>query len=111
MYAIFKSGGKQYRATADDIIDIEKLDVPIGNTVELTNVLMIVDGDQVSVGTPTLENAAVVGDVVDCVKGEKIYIFKSKKRKNYRRKTGHRQKYTRLHIKEVRPGVEVVEQA
>ena len=106
MYAIFESGGKQYRATAGDMLDIEKLDVSIGETVELTDVLMVVDGDQVKVGTPTVENAVIVGHVVDYVKGKKIYVFKSKKRKGYRRKTGHRQKYIRLHIDEIRQGAE-----
>jgi len=111
MYAIFESGGKQYRATAGGTLDIEKLDVPAGETVELTNVLMIVNGDQVKVGTPTIENAAVVGHVVEHVKGEKIYVFKSKKRKGYRRKTGHRQKYVRLHIDEIKSDAEAAVQA
>ena len=106
MYAIFESGGKQYRVTAGDTLDIEKLDVSAGNKVELTNVLLIADGDQVKVGTPTIEDASVVGHVLAHVKGEKIYIFKSKKRKGYRRKTGHRQQYIRLHIDEIKQGAE-----
>ena len=106
MYAIFESGGKQYRVAPGDTLDIEKMKVQAGDTLELTNVLMIVDGDQVKVGNPMIENAAIVGSVVDHVKGEKIYIFKSKKRKGYRRKTGHRQKYIRLHIDEIKPGIE-----
>ena len=105
MYAIFKSGGKQYRASAGDTVDIEKMPVGVGETVELTNVLMIVDGETVTVGTPAIENAAVVGHVEDHVKGVKIHVFKSKKRKGYRRKIGHRQKYVRLYIDEIRPGV------
>ena len=111
MYAILESGGKQYRVTAGDTLDVEKLDVSVGETVELKNVLMIVDGDQVKVGTPTIENAAVIGHVVDHVKGKKIYVFKSKKRKGYRRKTGHRQKYVRLHIDEIKPDAEAAVQA
>ena len=110
MYAIFESGGKQYRVTAGDTLDIEKLDVSVGETMELTNVLMIVDGDKVKVGAPTIENAAVVSHVVGHTKGEKIYVFKSKKRKGYRRKTGHRQKYVRLYIDEIKPGAEAVAQ-
>ena len=106
MYAIFESGGKQYRVSAGDTLDIEKLTVPVGETVELTNVLMVVDGDTVKVGTPTIEDAAVVGHVLGHVKGEKIHVFKSKKRKGYRRKTGHRQKYVRLQIDEIKPGAE-----
>ena len=106
MYAIFESGGKQYRAAAGDTLDLEKMDISVGETVELTNVLMVVDGEQVKVGAPTIESAAVVGRVLGHVKGEKLYVFKSKKRKGYRRKIGHRQKYVRLHIDEIRPGAE-----
>ena len=111
MYAILESGGKQYRVAAGDTLDIEKLDIPIGGTVELTNVMVIVDGDQVRVGTPTIENAAAVGHVVGFVKGVKTQAFKSKKRKGYRRKVGHRQKYIRLYIDEIKPGDEAVVQA
>ena len=106
MYAIIKSGGKQYRVAAGDTLDIEKLDVPVGEIVELTDVLMIADGDKVKVGTPTIENAAVVGHVVEHVKGEKVHAFKSKKRKGYRRKIGHRQKYVRLHVDEIKSDAE-----
>ncbi len=106
MYAIFESGGKQYRASAGDTVDIEKLPIPAGGAVEITNVLMVVDGDEVKVGTPMIENAAIVGHVLEHVKGEKIYVFKSKKRKNYRRKIGHRQKYVRLQIDEIKPGAD-----
>jgi large subunit ribosomal protein L21 len=107
MYAIFETGGKQYRASVGDKLNIEKFDFPVeeGETVELKNVLMIADGDQVNVGNPTIENAAVVGHVLGNVKGKKIYIFKSKKRKGYRRKTGHRQKYVRLHVDEIIPDI------
>ncbi len=106
MYAIFESGGKQYRTSVGDTLDIEKLPVSVGEIVELTDVLMVVDGDAVKVGTPTVENAVVVGHVQEHVKGEKLYVFKSKKRKGYRRKTGHRQKYIRLHIDEIKQGAE-----
>ncbi len=111
MYAIFESGGKQYRVTAGDTLDIEKLAVPVGGTIDITNVLMIIDGDRVKVGTPIIENASVTGHVIGHVKGKKIYVFKSKKRKGYRRKTGHRQKYVRLHIDEIKPGAEAAAQA
>jgi len=106
MYAIFESGGKQYKVATGDTLDIEKMDVSAGDTVELTDVLLIADGEQVKVGTPTIENASVVAHVVEHVKGKKIYVFKSKKRKGYRRKTGHRQKYIRLYIDEIKPGAE-----
>ena len=106
MYAIFESGGKQYKAAAGDTLDIEKMNVSVGEAVELTNVLMVVDGDQVKVGTPNIEDAVVLGHVIGHTKGEKLYVFKSKKRKGYRRKIGHRQKYVRLHIDEIKPGAE-----
>lgn len=106
MYAILESGGKQYKVAAGDTLNIEKLNYSAGEKVELTNVLLIADGDQVKVGTPTIENASVVGHVIEHVKGEKIYVFKSKKRKGYRRRTGHRQKYVRIFIDEINPGAE-----
>lgn len=111
MYAIFESGGKQYRASAGDTLDIEKLAVSDGEEVELTNVLMVVDNDNVKVGTPMIENAAVVGHVMEHVKGDKLYVFKSKKRKGYRRKIGHRQKYVRIYIDEIKPGADAEVQA
>ena len=111
MYAIFESGGKQYRVTAGDTLDIEKTGVPVGETLELKNVLMVVDGEQVKVGSPTIEDAVILGHVVGNSKGDKIYVFKSKKRKGYRRKIGHRQKYTRLQIDEIKLGVEPVAEA
>lgn len=104
MYAIFESGGKQYRVTAGDTVDIEKIDTPVGEKVELANVLMVVDGDYIQVGTPTIEDAVISGHVVGPVKDEKITVFKSKRRKGYRRKIGHRQKYIRLQIDEINPG-------
>ncbi|MBD3181267.1 50S ribosomal protein L21 [Candidatus Poribacteria bacterium] len=103
MYAIIETGGKQYKVSPGDTVDIEKIEIPEDDDeVRLDNVLMIVDDDAVEVGKPVIEDAAVVAHLVDQVKGEKIVIFKSKKRKGYRRKTGHRQKYTRLHIDEIR---------
>ena len=106
MYAIFESGGKQFKATAGDVLDIELMEVPVEDKLELTNVLMIVDGNETKVGTPTVENAAVVAHVLDYVKGKKIIIFKSKKRKGYHRKIGHRQKYMRIQVDEIRTGGE-----
>jgi large subunit ribosomal protein L21 len=111
MYAIFESGGKQYRVTAGDTVDIEKIDISMGEKVELPNVLMVVDGDQIQVGTPTIENAVISGHVVGSVKGEKVTVFKSKPKKGYRRKTGHRQKYIRLRIDEINLGTDDAAQA
>lgn len=102
MYVIFESSGKQYKATAGDIVDIEKINVPADEPIEIKDVLMIVDGDQVRVGTPKIEDAVIVGHVVDQVKGKKITVFKSKKRKGYQRKIGHRQKYLRIQIDDIK---------
>ena len=111
MYAIFQSGGKQYRVTTGDTVDIEKMDIPNSEKVELANVLMVVDGDQIQVGTPTIENAVISGHVVGSVKGKKVTAFKSKRRKGYRRKVGHRQEYVKLHIDEIKLGSEAAVQA
>lgn len=109
MYAIFESGGKQYKATAGNIIDIERMDVPVGESLELKSVLMVIDDDQVKVGTPTVEDASVVCHVLDFIPGKKVIVFKSKKRKGYSRKIGHRQKYMRIQVDEIRIGVKPVE--
>ncbi len=109
MYAIFESGGKQYKATAGKVIDLEKMDVPVGESLELTNILMVVDDDQVKVGTPTVEEAVVVCHVLDYVPGKKIIVFKSKKRKGYSRKIGHRQKYMRVQVDDIRVGAKTTE--
>ncbi len=104
MYAIFESGGKQYKATAGAVINLELLDIPEGEKVELKNVLMIVDEDQVKVGAPNVENASVVGHFLEYTKGKKVTIFKYKKRKGYHRKIGHRQKYVKIQIDEIISG-------
>lgn len=105
MYAVFASGGKQHRVQVDTLIDVEKLDAPVGEEVTLSEILAIGDGNgNVQVGTPYLENAAVVGEVVQQAKDKKIVVFKSKRRKGYKRKLGHRQQFTRLRITEIRDG-------
>ena len=105
MYAVFASGGKQHRVQVDTLIDIEKLDAPAGEEVTLSEILVIGDSNgNVQVGTPYLENAAVVGEVVQQAKSKKIVVFKSKRRKGYKRKLGHRQQFTRLRITEIQDG-------
>jgi large subunit ribosomal protein L21 len=105
MYAVFASGGKQHRVQVDTLIDVEKLDAPVGEEVTLSEILAIGDGaGDVQIGTPYLENVAVIGEVVRQGKGKKIVVFKSKKRKGYKRKLGHRQRFTRLRITEIRDG-------
>ena len=102
MYAVFASGGKQHRAQVGTLIDVEKLEVPVGEEVTLSEVLAIGDAEgHVEVGTPYLGNAAIVGEVVEQGKEKKIIVFKSKRRKGYKRKLGHRQRFTRLRITDI----------
>ena len=101
MYAIVETGGRQYRVSAGDKIDVEKLAGQVGDTIALTPVLMIGQGTAVTIGTPTLAEARVEARIVAQKRGKKIIIFKHKRRKNYRRKQGHRQWLTSLQITEI----------
>jgi large subunit ribosomal protein L21 len=106
IYAIVETGGKQYRVTQGQILDVDKLEVVAGATVELDRVLVVGEGDKVSIGTPTVEGAKVVAMSRGDGRGEKIIVFKYKPKVRYRRKTGHRQAYTRLAINEIiAPGI------
>ena len=99
MYAVFASGGKQHRVEVGTLIDIEKLDASIGETINFSDVLAISDNEgDVQVGAPYLENATVTGEVVTQTKGKKILVFKSKRRKGYSRRRGHRQNLTRIKV-------------
>jgi len=89
MYAVVKTGGKQYRVAKDDVITIEKLNAEAGETVTLDQVLMIGDGDNVTIGAPFVDGAAVAGEVVEQTRDKKIVVFKKRRRQNYRRKKGH----------------------
>jgi large subunit ribosomal protein L21 len=105
IYAIIETGGKQYKVNPGQTIDVERLDVAEGNTVELERVLLIGDGERVIVGTPTINGAKVVATSQGEGKGKKVIVFKYKSKVRYRKKTGHRQLYTRLVIdKIVEPG-------
>jgi large subunit ribosomal protein L21 len=101
MYAIVETGGRQYRVSSGDKIDVEKLAGQVGDTIALTTVLMIGQGAAVTIGTPTLAEARVEARIVAQKRGKKIIIFKHKRRKNYRRKQGHRQWLTSLQITEI----------
>ncbi len=101
MYAIVESGGKQYRAELGAILALERIQGEIGNRVELDRVLMVSDGTEVRVGHPTVAGARVVSEIVSQARGEKIDVFKFKKRRKYRRKTGHRQELTKVRITEI----------
>jgi len=96
MYAIIATGGKQYRVSQGDVIYIEKVNQDVDSTISF-DVLMI-GGEEVKVGNPVVEGAKVEGKVVAQVKGEKIIIYKYKSKKNYHRKAGHRQPYTKVEI-------------
>jgi large subunit ribosomal protein L21 len=104
MYAIIRTGGKQFRAEPGKSLRIPSLDIEPGQTVTFDDVLLGADGDRIEVGVPGLSGAAVTGEVVRHGKGEKIIIFKHKRRKNYRRKQGHRQKFTEVRINEISLG-------
>ena len=97
MYAVIVSGGKQYRVSQGDVIYVEKLDQEVDSKVSF-DVLMLGSEEGVEIGTPTLAGAKVEGKVVAQVKGEKIIIFKYKSKKDYHRKAGHRQQYTKVEI-------------
>ena len=97
MYAVIVTGGKQYRGSQGDVIYVEKLDQDVDSSVSF-DVLMLGDENGVEVGTPTLAGAKVQGKVVAQVKGEKILIYKYKSKKNYHRRAGHRQAYTKVEI-------------
>lgn len=98
MYAIIKTGGKQYRVSEGDEIFIEKLDAEVGDSVQFDEVLAIGESDEMKWGCPLVEGASVKGEVLKQGKGKKIVVFKYKPKKGYRRKTGHRQPYTRVKI-------------
>lgn len=98
MYAVIRTGGKQYRVCEGDVIDVEKLAGDIGAEVSLEHVLMIADGDDVEIGSPLVAGASVKAKVVDQHRADKIKVVKFKRRKHYRRTQGHRQHLTRLEI-------------
>jgi large subunit ribosomal protein L21 len=105
MFAVIRTGGKQYRVAQDDVISVEKLAGEPGAVIELGEVLMIGDGAEVTTGTPVLVGASVDATVVKQTRSPKIIVFKKKRRHNYRRKRGHRQQQTVLRIAEIRgPG-------
>lgn len=100
MYAVVKTGGKQYKVSEGDLLKVEKLEGAVGDTVELNEVLMV-GGDTVTIGTPLVPSATVVGTIVEQGKDKKILIFKSKRRKNSRTLNGHRQPRTIVKINKI----------
>jgi large subunit ribosomal protein L21 len=104
MFAIIRTGGKQYKVAPDDLIAVEKLAGEPGATIELGEVLMVGDGEAVTAGAPLIAGAAVSATLVEHRRADKIIVFKKKRRHNYRRKAGHRQHQTVLRIGEIRAG-------
>ena len=102
MYAVIRTGGKQYRVAKNDVIEVEKLDAEPGRSVELSDVLMVGEGESVSVGTPVVAGASVSATVLDQAKGPKVIIFKKRRRKNSRRRNGHRQLLTVLRVTDIK---------
>lgn len=102
MYAVIKSGGKQYKVAEGDTIKVEKLEVKEGDKIDIQDVLMVADGENVTIGTPLVKGAIVSVEVKAQGRGEKIKIIKFKRRKQYRRQAGHRQAYTELAITSIK---------
>jgi large subunit ribosomal protein L21 len=101
MYAVVRTGGKQYRLGVGDSVKVEKLPDEVGNIVELSQILMVSDGSEVKVGTPLVTGASVKAEIVGHGRDKKIRVFKMKRRKQYRRTQGHRQAFTQLKITEI----------
>ena len=113
MFAVIKTGGKQYKVAKDDVITIERLPGEAGGSVSFEEVLML-GGDDTKVGAPLVDGASVSGEIVEQTRGEKIIVFKKQRRQNYRRKKGHRQELTVVKITDIlaagkKPAEEAVE--
>lgn len=101
MYAVIVTGGKQYKVTEGEIFSVEKLDAAAGDKLTLGQVLMVKDDSGVKIGSPLLEGAKVTVEVIEQGRGKKITVYKYKKRKNERKKQGHRQAYTKLKVEKI----------
>lgn len=101
MYAVIKTGGKQYKVAAGDYLKVEKLDGDVGSKVVIDKILMVADGDNVTIGSPLVAGAKVNATVLSHGKGDKVMIFKFHRRKHYRKTQGHRQSYTEIQIDDI----------
>ena len=104
MYAVIRTGGKQYRVEEGDVVKIEKIDGERGSELTFDDVLLVGDDDETHVGTPTVAGASVSGTILEQDRDKKIVVFKFRRRKNYIRKQGHRQAYTRVRINGIATG-------
>ena len=101
MYAVIKTGGKQYRVVAGERLKVEKLVAEVGNTVTLDKILMIADGDVITIGSPLIAGATISATILSHGRGDKVMIFKFRRRKHYRKTQGHRQSYTEIQIGDI----------
>ncbi|MEK7314157.1 MAG: 50S ribosomal protein L21 [Deltaproteobacteria bacterium] len=102
MYAVVKTGGKQYRVKEGDTLRVEKLEGDKGSTIELKDVLAVGEGEAVKLGAPAVDNAKVVCEILAQGKDKKVLLFKKKRRKGYSKKQGHRQFFTSIKVKEIK---------
>jgi large subunit ribosomal protein L21 len=102
MYAIIETGGKQYKVEEGSVLNIDKTDKKPGDVIELSNILLLVDGERVEIGRPYLDKGTVLAEIKRHVKGKKIIVFKKRRRKEYKKTLGHRQQYTEVKIKEIK---------
>lgn len=102
MFAIIRTGGKQYKVSKDTYINVEKLDAKQGDKITITDVLLLSDGDKTTVGAPVVNGASVTVEVLDQIRDDKVIIFKKRRRQNYRRKNGHRQHLTTIKIVDIK---------
>jgi len=102
MFAVLRTGGKQYKVQKDDVIKVEKLEAEAGKTIDLNEVLFLSDGKKATIGEPLVKGASVKAEVLEQKKDKKIVVFKKKRRQNYRRTKGHRQQVTILKIKDIK---------
>lgn len=101
MHAVVETGGKQYRVAVGDVLEVEKCDAGVGESITLNSVLLLQDDQGMTLDPGALEGASVTAEVTEQGRGKKIHVFKKKRRKNYRRTQGHRQSFTRLKIAEI----------
>ena len=102
MFAVIETGGKQFKIKSGDIIKVEKLETDIGETVKFDNVLFLSDGKEVLCGTPNLENVNVEAEVLEHGRDKKVLVFKKRRRKDYKKRYGHRQYFTKLRITDIK---------
>ena len=102
MFAIIRTGGKQYKVSKDSYLQVEKLDAEVGSKIQLSEVLMLSDGDKTTIGAPVVQGAVVTAEILEQGRGEKVIIFKKRRRQNYRRKNGHRQLLTTIKITDIK---------